>query len=49
MVDGGILPTSAKTPGGKKKIAVMTVMDMMDEIAEKLPTKPKAKPKPKAT
>lgn len=45
MVDGGILPASAKTPGGKKKKAVMTVMDMMDEIAEKLPTKPKKKTK----
>ena len=47
MVDGGILPASAKTPGGKKKKSVMTVMDIMDEIAEKLPAKPKAKPKPK--
>jgi len=45
MVDGGILPASAKTPGGKKKKAVMTVMDMMDEIAEKLPTKTKKKTK----
>ena len=45
MVDGGILPASAKTPTGKKKKAVMTVMDMMDEIAEKLPTKTKKKTK----
>lgn len=45
--DMGVLPASAKTPGGKKKKVVMTVMDMMDEIAEKLPAKPKAKPKPK--
>ena len=45
MVDGGILPASAKTPTGRKKKAVMTVMDMMDEIAEKLPTKTKKKTK----
>ena len=45
MVDGGILPASAKTPTGRKKKAVMTVMDMMDEIAEKLPAKPKKKTK----
>ena len=43
--DMGVLPASAKTPTGKKKKAVMTVMDMMDEIAEKLPTKTKKKTK----
>lgn len=51
--DIGILPESAKTPTGKKKKAVVTVLDIMEEVAEKLPTKkaatakPKAKPKPK--
>lgn len=43
--DMGVLPASAKTPTGKKKKAVMTVMDMMDKIAEKLPAKPKKKTK----
>ena len=47
--DIGILPESAKTPTGKKKKAVVTVLDIMDEVAEKLPTKKAAtaKPKPK--
>lgn len=46
--DVGMLPPNARTPGGKKKKAVMTVFDLMEDVAEKLPTKATPKTKPKA-
>ena len=46
--DIGMLPPNARTPGGKKKKAVMTVSDLIEDVAEKLPTKATPKTKPKA-